>query len=106
VIPAGDEPISIGAAMMQDRPDEQELKRIIEPHLGRFTMIRMKVLVDGEPRDMFVDALAVPKDLPRNERATAIYREHLLTKHPHLDSESLPYMAGTAVLFEEPVWFD
>jgi hypothetical protein len=57
-------------------------------------------------RDLFVDAAAVPKDLPRNERATAIYRLHFLSLNPGVDPESLPYMPGAAVLFDDPVWFE
>ena len=55
---------------------------------------------------MFADDLATVKELPRNERATALYREQYLSKHPKVDPETLPHTAGTAMLFEEQVLFD
>jgi hypothetical protein len=53
---------------------------------------------------MFADSLA-DAVLPRNERATAILRNSSLTQRPDLDPARLPFVAGTAVLFDEPVWF-
>lgn len=107
IIPASEaEPIRLGAAMMHVIPGERELRAIVEPYLGGLTMIRMKALVRGEPTDMFVDALAVSKGLPRNELATIVYRTACLVKHPHWELDVLPYVAGTAVLFDQPVWFE
>jgi hypothetical protein len=55
---------------------------------------------------MFVDAIGTMKELPRNERATALYREHYLSLHPGVDPETQPHICGTAVLFDETVLFD
>ena len=55
--------------------------------------------------DMFVDETGHAKDLPRNEAATAIYRANWLRQHPGTDPESLPFIAGPAVLFDRRVWF-
>jgi len=52
-----------------------------------------------------LDDLAIPKGLPRNERATAIHRNAYMAKHPDANRESLCYIAGPAVLFDELVWF-
>lgn len=59
-------------------------------------------------RDMFVDELghvraSGPK--PRNEAATAIYRANWMRAHPGQDPETLPFIAGTAVLFDRIIWF-
>jgi hypothetical protein len=57
-------------------------------------------------RDMFVDEIGhVRKDpRPRNEAATRIYRANWLRAHPGTDPETLPSIAGTAVLFHRIVW--
>jgi hypothetical protein len=54
---------------------------------------------------MFVDEMGLPKNLPRNEKATEIYRNNWLTQHPGADPDSLPHIAGTAVIFSRRVWF-
>jgi hypothetical protein len=64
----------------------------------------VSVLFEGKPADMFVDENGHAKNLPRNEAATAIYRAYSLRQHPNTDPESLPFIAGTAVLFDAPVW--
>jgi hypothetical protein len=55
--------------------------------------------------NLFVDDLAIEKDLSHNERAAAIYRENYPRKHSNFDPESMPYVAAPAVLFDESVWF-
>ena len=40
-----------------------------------------------------------------NEQLRAIYRASALRRDPMRDPESLPWIAGTAVLFEKLVWF-
>jgi hypothetical protein len=98
IIPADEaEPIGKDVAMLPEGPLVADLRNVVQPHLGGHRMIRMEVFYSGEMRDLFVDAAAVPKDLPRNERATAIYRLHFLSLNPGVDPESLPYMPGAAV---------
>jgi hypothetical protein len=53
---------------------------------------------------MFVDETGVGR-LPRNEAATAIYRNNWLTQHPSVPAESISAIYGTAVLFARRVWF-
>jgi hypothetical protein len=101
-----DQPINRDFALMWEAPSERELRRAVEPLLGGFTMIRLRVLVGEDFRDMFVDALAGPKELPRNERATEFFRAAILRRHPRLDVNDLPEIAGTAILFDEKVWLD
>lgn len=74
-----------------------------EQHLDGGRAQRIEVILDGDVRGMYVDDLAHLKDLPRNERATALYRSHYVLSHPFVQPESLPYIAGTAVLFTSPV---
>jgi hypothetical protein len=45
-----------------------------------------------------------PKGLPRNENATVIYRRNALLRQGVKDPETLPWIAGPAVLFERIVW--
>jgi hypothetical protein len=104
-------------------PGYQRLKDLIEPllraeHGGRdiFSDIeRVAVLYAGKPCDMFVAgngrASFLPREewLPRNEAATAIYRaanQAGRTAMPKAaDPEELHSIAGTAILFDRPVWF-
>jgi hypothetical protein len=56
--------------------------------------------------DMFVDEMGHMRTppRPRNEAATAIYRANWLRAHPDVDPEDIAWIAGTAVLFDRPVW--
>lgn len=85
------------------------IKNLVEPLLDGEPLEQVSVLHDGMPRDMFVSEvgrLAMPHrgPLPRNDRATAIYRTNWLTRHPGTDPETLHWIAGVAVLFERRVW--
>lgn len=56
--------------------------------------------------DMFVNENGRLVYLPRNERATAIYRNNVLRhQKPAPPAEALPWICGTAVLFSRKVWF-
>lgn len=65
---------------------------------------RVNVLHDGKYTDMFVDAEGLIDDLPRNELATVVYRNNVLTHEPGTEAESLPHIAGPVVLFARKVW--
>ena len=72
-----------------------------------FHVLRVAIRrADGSRQDMFIDALDEAKGLPRNERATALYGGHYLTQRPGTDPETLPYVGGTAILFDERVIFN
>jgi hypothetical protein len=43
-------------------------------------------------RDLLADHLALLKELPRNERATELYRAHFLASHSGADPEQMPHM--------------
>lgn len=114
------------------QPSTDALHKLIDPLLGDLParMIRLKDLeVDipmpayqvrmervlvfvgethetGHYADMFVDEFgADPKRLPVNERATRIYNNNWLVHRP---GEPFPHdgmVHGTAVLFDDRVWF-
>lgn len=88
-------------------PGYDQLRTVIEPLLDGAPLEHVKVLWNGKPADMFVDEMGhVRKQpLPRNDEATAIYRANWLKQHPECDPETLPIIVGTAILFEQRVWF-
>lgn len=83
----------------------RDLANVIRPLLDGADFEHVRVFHEGEYRDMFVDEIGQLKGLPRNERATEIYRCNVLTHEiPPPDPESLPDVVGSAVLFDKPVW--
>ena len=57
-----------------DRPNFDELDRLIKPLLNGGHVEHVYVLWQDKRADMFVDEDGHAKMLPRNEEATAIYR--------------------------------
>lgn len=93
-------------ANLPEEPDYEQIKAIMIQVFGpRSWFERVAVLHDGKRTDMFVDEEGLLKRLPRNEKATAIYRANWLAQHPATDPEELNLIVGTAVLFTRPVWF-
>jgi hypothetical protein len=92
--------------LMDKKPLYNDLRGLVEPHLGGSRLMHVRVLCPliGEWTDMFVDEMGALRRLPRNEKATSIYRNGFLAKRPDDDPETLPYIAGTAVVFLRPVW--
>lgn len=88
---------------MAGDPGLAELRDVLEPILaGRPEHVA--VLHDGRRADMFVHEDGHGEGLPRNEAATAIYRAAWLRDHPADDPETLPWIAGPAVIFDRIVW--
>lgn len=87
-------------------PGYHRLKDLIVPLLDGAHLEHVSVLHKGQRTDMFVDEMGHCKTppLPRNEAATAIYRAATLRRAPKTDPESLPWIAGTAILFDRVVW--
>jgi hypothetical protein len=86
------------------------IRQLIEPLLDGESLEHVSVLYDGMRRDLFVSELGHLEltsrpPLPRNDRATTIYRAAWLSRHPDTDPEEMPWIAGTAVLFLRRVWF-
>ncbi len=84
------------------REVKQALSQFISGEIEHVTIMRPNSN-DGAA-DMFVDEMGVMKGLPRNEKATELYRAWWLYHHPHDDPESLPWIAGVAIVFDELVW--
>lgn len=86
-------------------PTLQTLRSLIVPHLAGGDLEQVGVLHNGKGTDMFVDEEGLLKRLPRNDKATAIYRAHYLKQNPGTEPEQLGFIAGTAVIFDRRVWF-
>jgi hypothetical protein len=105
-----DEPNERRIVELPARPDYHELAAVLRPLLDTQTFEHVTVLSDFEggldfrPSDMFVDEMGHPKGLPLNGAATAIYRRNALLHQGVSDPESLPWIAGPAILFERIVW--
>lgn len=92
-------------AELPSEPGYHALKGLISPLLDGADLEHVTVLHEGTRHDMFVDEMGSVKGLPRNEPATAIYRNNWLTQHPSVDAESIAAIYGTAILFHRRVWF-
>lgn len=91
-------------------PGYRRIAELVEPLLGDEPLEHVSVLYQGEHRDMFVSELGhleltTRRPLPRNDRATAIYRAAWMARHPWTKPETLQWIAGPAVLFlNRRVW--
>jgi hypothetical protein len=102
VIPADQsKPIRNGVAMLPDGLDFDDIEKIVKPHLAGANLFRIAILHEGEECDMFVDEMADMKNLPRNKRATAIYRAALTEANPKAPRSTIAKKSirGPAVLF-------
>lgn len=89
-----------------EAPGYAAIRDLVEPILGQGRYLEhVTVLHEGERTDMFVDDSGLTDGLPRNEKATAIYRANWLSQHPGCSPEALPFIAGDAILFSRRVWF-
>lgn len=105
IFPTDDSPVKTGSVEWGNEPGLDAIKRLVTPLIGGGHIEHVAVLHDGKRRDMFVDDEGRVKGMPRNDRATAIYRTNWITRHPDCDPETLPWIAGPAVLFTRRVWF-
>lgn len=80
------------------------IRALVEPHLDGARMEHVTILLNGKRSDMFVDEFSRIHNLPRNEKATAIYRANWLSRYPETEPEEMPWIAGPAVVFSEMVW--
>lgn len=91
-------------AVLGEHSNYEALQALLCPLLDCDYAEHVRVLHNGEYLDLFVDEDGLHKDLPRNELATTIYRNNVMTHEPDTDPESLPFIAGDAVLFDRKVW--
>lgn len=92
-------------------PGRDRVKALVEPLLGAGEPLEhVSVLHNGRGCDMFVSemghrALTTRGPLPINDMATRIYRNYSLTKGLTTIPDTLPEIAGTAILFpDRTVW--
>jgi len=94
-----------------DAPSLEQIHALVDPLLGDGEPLEhVTVLYRGARSDMFVSEvgkvhLTRRPPLPVNDRATRIYQRAWLETHPEEDPNTLPTIAGTAVLFHRRVWF-
>lgn len=106
----GDGAVERGEVDWPKDPAYKTIKALVEPLLGEGEPLEhVTVLWQGKRADMFVSeyahmVLATRAPLPRNDRATDIYRTNWMSQHPDQDPETLPTIAGTAILFHRIVW--
>lgn len=106
---AVDGTITDGTVDWPEGPDYEMIRRLIEPLLGvEEPLEHVTVLHNGGRRDMFVSEyghmeLTTRPPLPINRAATQIYRNNWITQYPGTDPESMPNIAGIAVLFPDRV---
>jgi hypothetical protein len=84
-------------------PGYDAIAELIRPLIGGAHLEHVSVLHNGGRRDMFVDENGHAKNLPFNEKATAIYRHNWLTQRPKTDPASLAWIVGTAILFPDQI---
>lgn len=94
-----------GSVDWPQEPGYDRISKFCEPVIECGLLDHASVMHDGQVMDMIVDESGHPKGLPRNEQATIVYRSYALSRNPGIDPESLPWIAGTAVLFYRRVWF-
>jgi hypothetical protein len=114
ILPDG-KPGGGGTVDWPEDPGYERIKALVQPLLGPLKPMpepleRVRVLWDTKVTDMFVSELGHVllthrNPLPINPEATNIYRFSLLKGRPDADPDSLPTIAGIAVLFSRPVWF-
>lgn len=99
---------------LDDEPSYAALMAVVQPRLDGHWSEHVNVwddFGDGEMRhlDMFVDETGLIKGLPRNDKATIIYRRANLCGMsavlPVSNPELLNVIVGPAVLFNRRVWF-
>ncbi|WP_141688512.1 hypothetical protein [Bradyrhizobium paxllaeri] len=91
-------------ATLPSHPSPNDVRQVVNHLLDGGAAEHVVVLQKDRRTDMFVDEQSHLKHLRRNEAATALFRAAALRGNPHRDPETLPYIAGPAIVFDEPVW--
>ncbi len=88
-----------------EEPGLAHLRALLTPILDGGRLEHVLVKWRDQRTDMFVDEQFFEKNLPRNDKATDIYRSYFLSGHPGENPENLSHIRGTAILFHRRVWF-
>ncbi len=95
---------------LPNNPGYDVLEKTIRPILDGHDLEHVSVLADFldgtdyRRADMFVDETGSLRGLPMNEAATVIYRRAWMMRYPRSNPAELPYIYGTAVIFNRIVW--
>ncbi len=92
-------------ARLSPEPTFAEISAVVGPHFPNTHFEHVSVLWDNKHLDMFVDEIGQLKHLPYNIRATKIYRNNWLQRHPDTDPDLLSDIVGLALLFSRRIWF-
>jgi hypothetical protein len=88
---------------LAQNPSADEIRKVVRRYMDGAPE-HVSILRHDRRADMFVDEDSHLKRLPRNEGATALFRAVALNLDPGRDPETLPFIAGPAVLFDDVVW--
>lgn len=111
IIRPGSEKATLHSIEWPHEPGFHRIGALVCPLLGeREPLEHVTVLYSDKRCDMFVSEygqmpLTWRPPLPRNDRATAIYRRASMRANPEQIEDDLPTIAGVAVLFLKRVWF-
>jgi hypothetical protein len=81
---------------------EITVRLAIAPYFGGCSIMRVFLIADGAPTDMFV--LEFAQDRTVNKKATRLYRATRALAYPDADRAKMPAICGPAVLFDRPIW--
>ena len=92
-----------GALDWPEFPSRELVSEFVETILpaSALELMPLEIHHDHMISDMFVKA---DYHQPRNESATTVYRQNYIVHNPGTNPESLPFIAGPAVLFYRKVW--
>ena len=91
-------------ATLPRNPTTDDVRSVVSRFFDGGAAEYVAVLHDNRRADMFVDEHSHLKHMLRNEIATRLFRAPALQIDPQRDPETLPYIAGPAVLFDRPIW--
>ena len=91
-------------ATLPRNPTTDDVRSVVNKFLDGGAAEHVVVLHDNRRTDMFVDEHSHLKRMLRNEVATRLFRAAALRLNPARDPETLPFIAGPAVLFDRPIW--
>lgn len=91
-------------------PGYDAISKIVNPYLNGEPLEHVTVLYNDARCDMFISELGhvhltTRGPLPVNTTATEIYRGNWMKRNPSDDPDSLPTIAGIAILFERRIWY-
>jgi hypothetical protein len=99
-----------GAVDWPESPSLKQIHALLDPIIEgpiEHVLVLNPATVEVSAADMFVDEMGHVREggpKSRNDAATVLYRANWLRQNPGTDPESLPWIAGAAVLFDRIIW--